>query len=61
MENSLFNYISFYKWWKNLDKFIFTVKIFLGLFFAIFSMSIPPCALEIKAIFELDLSIRHDK
>jgi len=39
-----------------LDKFTFTVVIFFGVFFATFSISIPPSALEIKAIFELDLS-----
>ena len=43
MENSLFNYISFYKWWKNLDKFILTLIIsfyLIGLFFSLVSTSL---------------------
>ncbi len=43
MENKLFNYISFYKWWKNLDKFILTLIISLyliGLFFSLVSTSL---------------------
>ena len=44
-----------------LDKLIFTVIIFSGLFLATFSISIPPSVLEIKAILELFLSTMHDK
>ena len=36
------------------------VTILSGLFFAIFSISIPPWSLEIKAIFELPLSTKHE-
>ena len=43
------------------DGLILTVKIFSGFFLATSSISTPPSALEIKAIFELDLSIKHDK
>ena len=37
------------------------VIIFSGVFEATSSMSIPPSALEIKAIFELARSTKHDK
>ena len=44
-----------------LDKLIFVVTTFSGLFFATSSILTPPSALEIKAIFELDLSTKQDK
>ena len=39
----IFNYFSYYQWWKNLDKFILTLIItlfFLGLFFSLVSTSL---------------------
>ena len=44
-----------------LFKLIFTVVILSGLFLAISSILTPPTALEINAIFEVDLSIKQDK
>ena len=43
------------------DKLIFTVVIFFGFFLATSSISIPPSALEINAIFDADLSTKQDK
>ena len=43
MSDKIFNYISYYRWWKNLDKFIFTLIITLfliGLFFSLVSTSL---------------------
>ncbi len=43
MPNRMFNYISYYQWWKNLDKFILSliVTLFLiGLFFSLVSTSL---------------------
>ena len=43
MFNKIFNYISYYQWWKNLDKFILTLIIILflvGLFFSLVSTSL---------------------
>ena len=43
MLNKLFNYFSYYKWWKNLDKFILglIITLFLiGLFFSLVSTSL---------------------
>jgi cell division protein FtsW len=43
MLNKLFNYFSYYKWWKNLDKFILSLisTLFLiGLFFSLVSTSL---------------------
>ncbi len=43
MLNKLFNYFSYYKWWKNLDKFILGIIITLflaGLFFSLVSTSL---------------------
>ena len=39
----IFNYLSYYQWWKNLDKFILTLIItlfFIGLFFSLVSTSL---------------------
>ena len=39
----IFNYFSYYQWWKNLDKFILTLIItlfFIGLFFSLVSTSL---------------------
>ena len=39
----IFNYFSYYQWWKNLDKFILTLIItlfFVGLFFSLVSTSL---------------------
>ena len=39
----IFNYFSYYQWWKNLDKFILTLIITLflfGLFFSLVSTSL---------------------
>ena len=44
-----------------LDKLIFVVITFSGLFFATSSIFTPPSELEMKAIFELDLSTKQDK
>ena len=43
------------------DKFILTVQIFFGLFFATSSIFVPPSELEINAILELDRSTKHDR
>ena len=43
MLNKLFNYISYYQWWKNLDKFILGLIItffLIGLFFSLVSTSL---------------------
>ena len=43
MPNRMFNYISYYQWWKNLDKFILSLIIALfltGLFFSLVSTSL---------------------
>jgi len=43
MLNKLFNYIYYYQWWKNLDKFILSLVIILffgGLFFSLASTSL---------------------
>ena len=43
MPNKLFNYFSYYQWWKNLDKFILglIITLFLiGLFFSLVSTSL---------------------
>ncbi len=43
MLNKIFNYLSYYQWWKNLDKFIFFLifTLFLtGLFFSLVSTSL---------------------
>ena len=43
MINKFFNYLSYYKWWKNLDKFIFSLIItffIIGLFFSLVSTSL---------------------
>ena len=43
MLNNFFNYFSYYQWWKNLDKFIFSIIITLflvGLFFSLVSTSL---------------------
>ncbi len=43
MENNFFNYILFYKWWKNLDKYLLTLIIsfyLIGLFFSLVSTSL---------------------
>ena len=43
MLNRLFNYFSYYQWWKNLDKFILSLIIILfiiGLFFSLVSTSL---------------------
>ncbi len=43
MSNSLFNYFSYYQWWKNIDKFILSLIItllFFGLFFSLVSTSL---------------------
>ncbi len=41
--NKLFNFFSYYQWWKNLDKFILSIIItlfFTGLFFSLVSTSL---------------------
>jgi len=41
--NNFFNYISYYQWWKNLDKLIFSLIIIffsIGLFFSLVSTSL---------------------
>ena len=43
MIENIFNYFSYYKWWKNLDKFILSLIIILfliGLFFSLVSTSL---------------------
>ena len=43
MFDKIFSYISYYKWWKNLDKFILSIIItlfFIGLFFSLVSTSL---------------------
>ena len=43
MFDNYFNYLSYYKWWKNLDKFIFSIIIcffIIGLFFSLVSTSL---------------------
>ncbi len=43
MFDKIFNYLSYYKWWKNLDKLIFSLIItffFIGLFFSLVSTSL---------------------
>ncbi len=43
MTENIFNYFSYYKWWKNLDKFILSLIIILfliGLFFSLVSTSL---------------------
>ena len=43
MFNKFFDYWSYYKWWKNLDKFIFSLIItffIIGLFFSLVSTSL---------------------
>jgi cell division protein FtsW len=43
MKNSFLNYFSYYQWWKNIDKFIFTLIIvffLMGLFFSLVSTSL---------------------
>ena len=43
MLNKLFDYHSYYQWWKNLDKFILSLIItlfFIGLFFSLVSTSL---------------------
>ena len=43
MLNKLFNYFSYYQWWKNLDKFILSLIVILflaGLFFSLVSTSL---------------------
>ncbi len=43
MLNNFFNYISYYQWWKNLDKLIFSLIIIffsIGLFFSLVSTSL---------------------
>ncbi len=43
MLNKIFNYLSYYQWWKNLDKFILSLIITLfliGLFFSLVSTSL---------------------
>ncbi len=43
MFSKLFNYLSYYQWWKNLDKFILSLIIILfliGLFFSLVSTSL---------------------
>ncbi len=43
MFNKIFNYLSYYKWWKNLDKVILSLVIiflFIGLFFSLVSTSL---------------------
>ena len=43
MLNKIFNFFSYYQWWKNLDKFILTIIITLfltGLFFSLVSTSL---------------------
>ncbi len=43
MSETIFNYFSYYKWWKNLDKLIFSLIItffIIGLFFSLVSTSL---------------------
>ena len=43
MFDKFFNFLSYYKWWKNLDKFIFSLIIcffIIGLFFSLVSTSL---------------------
>ncbi len=43
MLDKIFNYLSYYKWWKNLDKFILSLIIIfflIGLFFSLVSTSL---------------------
>jgi cell division protein FtsW len=43
MKEKFFNYISYYQWWKNLDKFILsliTLLFLMGLFFSLVSTSL---------------------
>jgi cell division protein FtsW len=43
MVDKFFNYLSYYEWWKNLDKFILSIIISLflvGLFFSLVSTSL---------------------
>ena len=43
MFDKIFNYLSYYKWWKNLDKLIFSIIItffLIGLFFSLVSTSL---------------------
>ncbi len=43
MFDKYFNFLSYYKWWKNLDKFIFSLVIcffIIGLFFSLVSTSL---------------------
>tara|TARA_B100000035_G_scaffold265348_1_gene237692 strand:+ start:395 stop:1516 length:1122 start_codon:yes stop_codon:yes gene_type:complete len=43
MKEKFFSYISYYQWWKNLDKFIFSLILLLfliGLFFSLVSTSL---------------------
>ena len=43
MFHKVFNYLSYYKWWKNLDKLIFSLVItffLIGLFFSLVSTSL---------------------
>ena len=43
MLNKAFNYLYYYRWWKNLDKFILSLIItlfFIGLFFSLVSTSL---------------------